>query len=43
MAFGIKIEDSRHKARHVVRGHKINPSHLESHSLVVKTMSARIL
>ena len=43
MIFDVKKENLRHKARYVVGGHKIDSSHLESYSSVVKTMSIQTL
>ena len=43
MIFDVKKEDFRRKARHVVGGHKINSSHVESFSSVTQSMSTRMM
>ena len=43
MNIDVKKEDMRRKARHVVGGHKIDSSHLESHSSVAQSTSKRLL
>ena len=43
MIFDMKKEDVRRKARRVVGGHKIDSTHLESHSSIVQSMIMRML
>ena len=43
MIFYVKKENLRREVRYIVGGDKIDSSHLESYSLVVKIMSIRIL